>query len=190
MSSSVGTLGRTRRLNDREARTSSVPRARCIELLRNQSLFAGLSDVQLASAFLLCRQVHVRQGQILLREDEEITDIFVVLQGEVTVEVKPFHDFHLRPQAAAFEKVGSGGVIGCCALIESRMKMCVCCTQDTDLIAIDAGELRRLLATHPDMGLIVMANAFKMATERLACIQQQLAAQFGLSEMYRTYRNY
>lgn len=184
-------LSRTRGLEgtgDRPAKETRVP---CTDLLRKTQLFAGLSNEQLAEVILLCRQVRCREGQILLSEADEVAELFVVLQGEVTVEVKLFQDFHLRPKAVTVEKIGRGGVIGCCALVEPhRMNMTARCTKDAEIVAVNAGELRGLLAAYPDIGLIVMENAFRMATDRLALAQQQLVAQFGLSEMYQTYRSY
>jgi CRP-like cAMP-binding protein len=68
--------------------------------------------------------------------------------------------------------------------------MTASCTKDTEIITVDAEELKKLLAARPDMGLIVMENASKLATDRLVRARQQLVAQFGLSEMYQTYRPY
>jgi len=70
------------------------------------------------------------------------------------------------------------------------MNMTARCTNDTELVSVDVGELRQLLVARPDIGLVVMQNAFKMATDRLVRAQRQLVAQFGLSEMYRANRNY
>jgi CRP-like cAMP-binding protein len=160
------------------------------DLLRETELFAGLRDEQLAAVIRLCRQLHCRPGQILLSEGDEIPEVLVVLDGEVTVEVRLFQHFQLRPNAAAVEKVGPGGVIGCCVLVGDCANMSARCTQDTRIIAINAGELRRFLAGHTDIGLIVLGNAFRMATDRLVLARQQLIAQFNLSEMYETYRRY
>lgn len=190
MSSSTATQSRTRRQEGIGDRLRQETRAPCTELLRKTQLFAGLSDEQLAAAILLCRQVQCREGQILCSEDDEVAEVFVVLQGEVTVEVKLFQDFHLRPEAVAVEKIGTWGVIDCCALVERRMNMTARCTKDTEIVAVNAGELRKLLAARPDIGLIVMENAFTIAIDRLVLAWQQLVAQFGLREMYQTYRNY
>jgi CRP-like cAMP-binding protein len=171
-------------------RPKNENRALHTDLLRETQLFAGLRDEQLAAITRLCRQVHCHSGQILLSEGDEISEVLVVLDGEVTVEVKLFQGFQLRPNAAAVEKVGADGVIGCCALLKDCANMTARCTQDTHIIAINAGELRGFLASHPDIGLIVLQNAFRMATDRLVAARQQLIAQFGLSEMYETYRHY
>jgi len=176
------------------AGTSETPstetRVPCGESLCKTGLFAGLSDEQLAEVVLLCRQVHGCADQILFSEGDGVAEVFAVLQGEVTVEVNLFQDFHLQPKPVMVEVIGRGGVIGCSALVERRMNMTARCTNDTELVSVDVGELRQLLVARPDIGLVVMQNAFKMATDRLVRAQRQLVAQFGLSEMYRANRNY
>lgn len=165
-------------------------RESCIKWLRNCSLFEGLSDRQLAILSPPCRRLHYREGHILITEGEEATSLFVVLEGELSVEAKLFREFHLREGPVRVQRIGPGEVACCCALVQSSPKMRLRCTKDTELLAIDAEQLRELLAAHPEIGLIVMASAFKMATERLLLAQQHLLAQFGLREMYQTYRNY
>jgi hypothetical protein len=190
MSSGTAMPSRTRGLEGMGDRLSQETRVPCAELLCKTQLFAGLSDAQLAAVILLCRQLQCREGQILCSEGDVPAEVFVVLQGEVTVEFKLFQDFHLRSKAVAVEKIGTWGVIDCCALVERRMNMTARCTKDTEIVAVNAGELRKLLAARPDIGLIVMENAFTIAIDRLVLAWQQLVAQFGLREMYQTYRNY
>ena len=191
MSVGTATPSRVRALRGRIDEQSKETEVPCIEVLRKTQLFAGLSDKQLAVVALPCRQVHHRDDQIIFSEGDEVTEVLVVLQGEVNVEVKLFEDFHLRPNAVTVEKVGRSGVIGCCALIEPcRTNMTARCTEVTDIVAVDADDLRGLLEAYPDMGLIVMENAFRMARDRLVLARQQLVAQFGLKEMYESYRNY
>jgi CRP-like cAMP-binding protein len=184
----------TTRINQRHPlhgdKPSNETEAPCTDLLRNSRLFAGLSDRQLAAVGLLCQKIHCPKGRILVSEGDRVAKVLVVLKGEVAVEIKPFQDFHLRPRAVQVEKIGRGGVIGCCALVRGRMKMTARCTEDTEIATISADELEAWLAAHPDTGLIVMKNALKMATDRLVLARQQLIAQFGLSGMYETYRNY
>jgi CRP-like cAMP-binding protein len=182
---------RTRALEGSDDTALEENRVPCAELLCESQLFAGLSARQMNAIMPICRQMYCCQCRILFTESDEPADVFVVLEGEVTVELKLFRDFHLRPKAVTVEKIGSGGVIGCCALIEPcSINMTARCTKDSEIVAINAGMLRRFLAAHPDIGLIVMENAFRRATNRLVLARQQLVAQFGLSEMYQKYRDY
>ena len=191
MSVGTATPSRARVLGGRSDEQSRETQLPCIEVLRETQLFTGLSDKQLAVVVLPCWQVHCRDDQIFLSEGDEVTEVLIVLQGEVSVEVRLFEDFHARPKAVTVEKIGRSGVIGCCALIEPcRMNMTARCTEDTEIAAVDADDLRGLLEAHPDIGLIVMVNAFRIAHDRLVLARQQLVAQFGLREMYQNYRNY
>ena len=191
MAVGTATPSRARVLRGRSDQQSKETEVPCIKVLRKTQLFAGLSDEQLALVALPCQQVHYREDQIIFSEGDEVTEVLIVLQGKVSVEVKLFEGFHLRPKAVTVGKTSRSGVIGCCALIEPRsMNMTARCTEDTEVVAVNADDLRGLLEAHPDIGLIVMENAFRIARDRLVLARQQLVAQFGLRETYESYRNY
>jgi len=184
------TLGWQQSRGNVAPRWAEVDAAVRTELLSGMRLLAGLNNEQLSSVASLWHQRRLGEGQCLFSEVDVPSRVIVVVHGQVTVESTLFQECHLRPCAAAVEKVGPGGVIGCCALIGGGKGMTARCTENTEIIVADAHELRSLLAARPDIGFVVMENAFRIATDRLLCARQCLLAQFGLCEMYQTYRNY
>jgi CRP-like cAMP-binding protein len=179
-----------KRLQCLGARSGKEEGSNLVKTLSGTKLFAGLSDEQLALVASLCRQRRYGEGQILLFEGDAYPQVIIVVQGEVTVAIRLFPDSCQRPDTTAVEKLGPGGVIGCCALVDGCQGLTARCTQDAQVVVADACELKALLATHPDIGLIVMENAFRMVSDRLVRARQLLLAQYGLHEMYQTYRNY
>jgi CRP-like cAMP-binding protein len=160
------------------------------DLLSGTQLFASLNDEQLDQVASLCGLWRLGKGQTILSAGDIRARVFVVVSGEVTVELEVFYDFHLRPEATAIEKVGPGGVIGCCALVDECRGMTARCATDVETLVVGVRELKALLTARPDIGLVVMENALRIVAGRLLRARQVLLAQFGLRQMYQTYRNY
>jgi len=162
-----------------------------IETLRKTQLFQDLSDEQLAIVAPLCRQVHCLSGKVFFSEGDEATDVFVVLEGEVALEVDLFMGDHVRPQTVTVEKIARDDTFGWSALVEPRlMTTSARCTRDVDIIAINGDDLKALLVDHPDIGRIVMENVAKIVRGRLVQTRQRLIAERGLEALYESHRAY
>lgn len=162
-----------------------------VETLRKTQLFQGLSDEQLATVAPLCRQVHCLSGKVFFSEGDEATDVFVVLEGEVALEVDLFMGDHVRPQTVTVEKIARDDTFGWSALVEPRrMTTSARCTRDVDIIAINGDDLKALLVDHPEIGRIVMENVAKIVRGRLVQTRQRLIAERGLEALYESHRAY
>ncbi len=162
-----------------------------IETLRKTQLFKNLSDEQLDVVAPLCRQVHCLSGKVFFSEGDEATDLFVVLEGEVALEVDLFMGDHVRPQTITVEKVAKDDSFGWSALVEPRrMTTTARCTRDVDIVAINGDDLKALLEKHPDIGMIVMENVAKIVRGRLVHTRQRLIAERGLEALYESHRAY
>lgn len=162
-----------------------------METLCKTQLFQGLSEKQLEIVAPLCRQVHCLSGKVFFSEGEEATDLFVVLEGEVALEVDLFIGDHVRPQTITVEKIGKGDSFGWSALVEPRrMTTAARCTRDVDIIAINGDDLKALLKGHTDVGMIVMENVAKIVRGRLVHTRQRLITERGLEALYEAHRAY
>ena len=162
-----------------------------IETLRKTQLFQRLDDEQLGIVAPLCRQVHCLSGKVFFSEGEEATDVFVVLEGEVALQVELFLGDHLRPKTITVEKVERDDTFGWSALVEPRrMTTTARCTRDVDIVAINGDGLKRLLKEHPGIGMAVMENVAKIVRQRLVHTRQRLIAEHGLEALYEAHRAY
>ncbi|MFZ5917418.1 MAG: Crp/Fnr family transcriptional regulator [Chloroflexota bacterium] len=162
-----------------------------IEALRRTQIFEGLSDKQLHVIEPLCKRVHCLSGKVFFAEGDEASNLFVVEEGEVSLEVDLFLGDHLRPKTIAVERVGKNDTFGWSALVEPRrMTTTARCSRDVDIIAINGDDLKALLKKSPDIGVIVMENVAKIVRDRLVHTRQRLIAEQGLEALYAAHPTY
>jgi CRP-like cAMP-binding protein len=161
------------------------------EALRKTQIFEGLTDEQLDTIAPLCRQVHCLSGKVFFSEGDDATDLFVVLDGQVALEVELFMGDHVRPQIITVEKIEKDDTFGWSALVEPRrMTTTARCTRDVDIVAINGDDLKTLLKEHPGIGIVVMENVAKIVRSRLVHTRQRLIAERGLEALYESHRAY
>jgi CRP-like cAMP-binding protein len=163
----------------------------CLALLRQTALFAGLSDAQLRIVAPPCRGMLVCKGSICFCQGEEAREMFVVLEGEICLEMELFMGGHQPPRIIEVERVGPNGIFGLCSLAEPRRSMLTArCLGDVKVVVVDVAELKALMKMHPAIGLVVLENAFTLVRTRLMRTHERLIAELGLAAMYQSERNY
>lgn len=162
-----------------------------MDALRQTQIFRGLNDGQLALIAPLCRQVHCLSGKVFFQEGDEATDVFVVLEGEVDLEVDLFIGDHVRPKTVTVEKVVQEDTFGWSALVEPRrMTTTARCRRDVDVVAINGDDLKALLKARPDIGVIVMENVAQIVRDRLVQTRRRLISEHGLEALYAAHPSY
>jgi CRP-like cAMP-binding protein len=165
--------------------------ATIMEALRRTQIFRGLSDEQLELIAPLCRQVHCLSGKVFFKEGDEATELFVVLEGQVDLEVDLYIGDHVRPKTVVVEKVIEEDTFGWSALVEPRrMTTTARCRRDVDVVAINGADLKALLAVHLDIGVIVMENVAQIVRDRLVHTRQRLISEHGLEALYAAHPAY
>jgi voltage-gated potassium channel len=104
-------------------------------------LFAGLDAPRIASITRLLKPQSVPRNYTIVRRGEPADAMFFVLRGAVEVE--------LVPQPV---KLGPGQFFGEIALVKDVTRMAtVTAIKDTQLLALEASDFRRLMAQMPDL---------------------------------------
>lgn len=112
-----------------------------VEFLQKNSLFNGLSIVQLKELAGLVKEIKVNEGDIIIRENEVSDDIYLIKEGEV--EVTKYDEIAARSYRLTL--LGNGAVIGEIALLDNAPRSAtVCATQPTSLIRISINNLQAL----------------------------------------------
>lgn len=174
-----------------EAPGAEVAGPLCLDVLRATPLFAGLRSDQLAFVAPPCHRIAAHRGQRFFCEGEESAYVFVLLEGEVCLEVELSVGRDLPSRTVEVEQIQANAVFGLCALLEpGRSSLTARCRTEADIIAIDAADLKARMRAQPATGLLVMENACRITRERLMQAQERLITELGLEAMYAGHRNY
>ncbi len=92
--------------------------------------------------------MRLEPGQVLFANGDPSNDMYVVLEGALTIRNGP----------VVYEDVGPGGIVGEMGLVEAHLPRCAMVYARTRaaLVAIDEKRFLALVAANPDFALAVM----------------------------------
>ncbi|MGH7293282.1 MAG: cyclic nucleotide-binding domain-containing protein [Polyangiaceae bacterium] len=139
------------------------------EAVEHSSLFRDVApeDVDRIAAMASLRRFAT--GDIVVREDEEARDLFLICAGRAEVEVRsPLRE---GAQGEAVQRLGtlrSGDVIGEIALVDRCLRSAtVRATGALEVVVIPNEALRKTLTAAPALGYLVMTNVAKLLAARI-----------------------
>jgi voltage-gated potassium channel len=104
-------------------------------------LFAGLDASGIAAIARLLKPEIAPAHYAIVRRGEPATAMYFIMSGEVEVDVDP-HPVHLR----------SGQFFGEIALLKDSLRTAtVTAATETQLLALEAGDFRKLIDQYPDL---------------------------------------
>jgi CRP-like cAMP-binding protein len=135
-------------------------------ILSQADMFSELTETQLGMVAALCEVVRHNQGQVLLRENEQTDEMYVIGRGGVEVLVNPGTAAApgagrlQRVEAVAVTELRQGQVFGEVALVDQGIRSAtIRVSQDnTLLLRIPRSQLMQLCDTYPIMGYRLMKN--------------------------------
>ncbi len=117
------------------------------DLLRNISVFSGLSDEHLANLAEELRPVHVPAGEWIVREGEAADSMFIIRSGRVEV-------IDEGPPEVLIRTLRRGDVLGELALLrQSTRSASVRARRDTDLLELSRAAFEALIQHAPSFAL-------------------------------------
>jgi CRP-like cAMP-binding protein len=148
------------------------------ELLRRFPFFAPFSADQLKEIALISQDFSAEEGDILFKERQTALALYLLIDGGVDLSFKSEEQFH--PKSSKEFSVGEinpGEVFGISSLVEPYiLNATATASKPTNCIKIDAVDLRKMIASNPNMGYLVLQQITKVLMERLAYTRIQLAA--------------
>ena len=113
--------------------------------IAQQHLRQPLADLVIDDLSALCTHAHLEPGEVLIRQGEDGTDLYLILQGLVRVHVES-----PDREPTLLEEIGPGGVTGEMALLTGqRRSATVVAIAPTDVARLARADFERLAARHP-----------------------------------------
>lgn len=145
-----------------------------LQLLRGVELFDGLSDEEIVRLLALCREARYQKGDVITRQGQSGSELFIVREGLVEVTVgAPNASADTPPQTVI--NLGAGQVVGEMALVDGgpRSATVRCVTANTTVFAIERDAFEQLCQADSHIGMVIYRNlaadlSFKLRHRNLA----------------------
>ena len=133
------------------------------QLLEQVDIFSDLNQEQLEQIFEICQEVVKYQGEMIFAEGSPSTEFYVILEGEVSIQVNPdliSNQSKARHQPGTIAVLHPGQSFGEIALVDQglRSASAVCHTMLCKTLSVQREDLMNMLKKDSEMGLIVMSN--------------------------------
>jgi CRP-like cAMP-binding protein len=141
-------------------------------ILATTEIFDNFNDAQLTLVAALCTPVTYNQGNVLLTENDESDEMYIIGRGGVEVLVNPAavgatgNDDVVEP--VVLTELRQGQVVGEVALVDQGVRSATIrvSRDDTLLLRLRRDQLMRLCETYPVLGYKLMRNlASELATK-------------------------
>ncbi|HET6610770.1 MAG TPA: cyclic nucleotide-binding domain-containing protein [Kofleriaceae bacterium] len=134
--------------------------------LRSMPLFANASETDLAAISSIFHSQDAAQGEILCREGEPATRVYLLVEGEVTLTTRDGAPITLRPPAPI-------GELGALASLPRNATVEV--TAPSRLLSAAAADLFTFLRQNPPIGFAVYDGLLKVVTAKIARDQARIS---------------
>ena len=132
-------------------------------ILERADIFSDLSSEQLDQICAACQEVVFFKGELIFAENSPSTEFYVILEGEVAIEIDPDlisgdHEQDHPPGIVAVLHAGQS--FGEVALVDQGLRSASarCNSMTCKLIVISREDLMDILKNDPGMGYIIMRN--------------------------------
>jgi CRP/FNR family transcriptional regulator, cyclic AMP receptor protein len=135
-----------------------------LPILKSTELFSGLTEEELSAICGVCRNVHYSAGQIIFEEDADSTELYILSEGRVAIEIRIVQD----TVTEQIHQVRDREVFGELTLIDGHKRSArTRALDDLDLVSIDRADLRRLMEANHHLGYVIMSNLSRIVAGKL-----------------------
>jgi CRP-like cAMP-binding protein len=131
-------------------------------ILELVDIFADLSPEQLQKVYEICQEVVYMQGEMIFAENSPSTEFYVILSGEVAIQVNTESilpgEMQYPPSTIAVLRKGQS--FGEIALVDQgvRSASATCSTMTCKLLVINRSDFMALMQQDTEMGFKIMSN--------------------------------
>jgi CRP/FNR family transcriptional regulator, cyclic AMP receptor protein len=141
-------------------------------ILATTEMFDNFSEAQLNLLAALCTPASFNRGQVLMSENDESDEMYIIGRGGVEVLVNPGvvggESTHQQLEPVVLTELRQGQVVGEVALVDQGVRSATIrvSRDDTMLLRLRRDQLMRLCETYPVLGYKLMKNlAAELATK-------------------------
>lgn len=152
-----------------------------VDTLESSEIFGGLARSHLEKIAALCRSGSYRQNEIIFKEGDEATEIYVLSDGRVALEmeVRPVANRPAIPTAV--EVCTKGETLGWSTLVEPyTYTLSARCITNCRVLAVKGDMLRKLMADDTGLGYELLKRLTQVISLRLAETRLRLTSGLGL----------
>ena len=118
-----------------------------IELLGGLDVFEGLSKKQLSEIASLTTEIEVPAGRVLCEQGQHGEELFVIIQGEVSIAI----------DGKEVATLGPGDFFGEMALIDGGVRIAsATAVTETGVLVLSRPEFRTLLSDVPEVAVVIL----------------------------------
>lgn len=133
------------------------------QLLKQSDIFYQFTAAQLELVAPLCKEMGFNSGELIFPENSTSTDLYVIVRGEVDVQISPTPPEPGSPQSpedSSIARLRRGQSFGEIALVDEgrRSASARSAEDDTRLLMIPREKLLMLCETYPQLGYRLMYN--------------------------------
>lgn len=142
-----------------------------VSVFRKAELFADLPDsaIERIAGFAATQSAY--RGQAILEEGERGTDLFIVLDGRVEVQIESISPF----MEIGLCKLGPGEVVGELGLIDNAERAAtIVALVPGEFAILRSDKLRDYFNERPDIGLVFMRNLARILARRLNTMNRRV----------------
>lgn len=145
------------------------------ESLKNLKVFSAVPEEELLQVAELCEEVKIPTGSVIFRQNDQASDVYVIVEGEVSLVV--------CDAISACRQIGvarAGELVGWSTVLERRLLTDMACT-NTPVTALkfDGAELLNFCESHSKFGFELMRMTAFTIAERLSGVRNQLMEVHG-----------
>ena len=139
------------------------------DILGRFDLFADLSDETLAEIARLASEDVCPDGTTLFSEDTSAENLYLILDGKVSLEKLVQLGRTGTPRRAVISAVGPGSTIGWSSLVPPyEYTSSGICLEETKVLSIPGPKLRALMTKQPEIGSIIYHRVASIIRERMS----------------------
>jgi CRP-like cAMP-binding protein len=133
------------------------------EAIRSLPLFRGLTPRDVDLLAVRFRRDSFAANETIFAQGERTDRLYILISGKVAIRFKP-HDGEMLTVSV----ISPGGVFGWSAALDrATYTSCATTLEPSEAISISGAELRRLCATHPRTGVLILERLAGVIADRL-----------------------
>ena len=142
-----------------------------VEEIAKLEIFNGLSSEEIEKVISVSQEVFYNNKEVIIEESSPSTDLFILLDGRVRVEIEKVHFYNDQREKVELVVLRSGDVFGEIAFLEgTRRSAYVSAIDKIRAMKIDGKKLYELFDRNNHLGYVLMRNLAIILSNRLVLL--------------------